>query len=475
MRDIRPAASLPSGPSGLPTGQAGLPPKKSSFNVPQKPLPPARQILSGSSVPVSSVHVPRQISASRTISPPITPKQEVTPERPLFVAKPMKTKTTPMRVGHKERKIVAGLVALVIIALLLAGFIFLPTANVKLVLHTAPLLIDQKLTITGNQAQGDNIIPGSAFFREIMVEDTAPVSSKEIVGAKARGNVQIVNRSTDEQKIKEHSRLVTADGLLFYMQGSAILPPASGGTLTRVTVGIEAAEDGDKGNINPQHLDFAALDETSQKLVYAEAAAKLTGGKGEEVTVIKDEDMENAKKVAGQVARDKAEQEIRAELPKGWLILDESWTANIESFETEVKVADKQETIPYKARITVHVLGYEGAKLEEKLRAELTSHLEKEFMLFPGPISYTKSVDNIDWDKGAGDLAVRVTHTTIPNLKLDTLRQKIAGRKQDEAKNYLQGLPGVGSVDINLWPFWVKSIPYIEKRITLDLTPERQP
>lgn len=380
-----------------------------------------------------------------------------------------------MRIGHKERKIVAVLAALGVLALLLAGFIFIPKADIKLVLRTAPLLIDQKLTLAAEGTSGENIIPSAAFFREITIEGTAPVAGKEVVGAKAKGTVEIINRSTDEQKIKEKSRLVTADGVLFYMEGHAIVPPASGGVPARARVAVEAAEAGESGNIKPQQLNFAALDAASQKLVYAQATAALAGGSGDEVAVVTEEDLDNAKKLAGQAVRDKAEQEIREELPKDMVLLEESWTAEIQSFETEAAIGAQQETIPYKTQVIVRVLAYNGHALEEKLRAALTSRLEKEYVLFPGPISYTKSVDNINWETGTGELTTRVTHTTIPNLKLETLREKLAGRSLDEANTYLQGLPGVSSVDLKLWPFWAKSLPYIQQRITIDLVPERQP
>ena len=375
-----------------------------------------------------------------------------------------------IRLGYRERMIVIVLLGLLSLAAIMAGVIFLPRADIKLILRTAPLLVEEQLLIRANDTTAANVLPGSAFFREIEVQATASVASTEVIGQKARGTVRLVNRSLDEQKIKEQSRLVTKDNTLFYMQGSATIAPNSS-----TTVEIEAAEPGELGNIEPQRLNFAALDPSSQTLVYGETTQKLTGGSGDTVNVVQEEDLAQAKQAAGTTARGQVEQEIRDELPDDWLILEESWTQEVISFVTTAKSGDRQTTIPYTARVIVRVIGYEKAALETHVRTALENRLDQDYMLFPGEISYVTTVQDVNWEEAQATITARVTHTTIPRFSLATLREKIAGRGEKEAHAYLSGLPGVRSVTLTLSPFWVQSIPRIEKRIQLDLQPEQQP
>ncbi|MEK7557380.1 MAG: baseplate J/gp47 family protein, partial [Patescibacteria group bacterium] len=311
---------------------------------------------------------------------------------------------------------------------------------------------------------------GATFFRQVSVEGTVPVESTEIVGTKATGTVQIVNRTTQEQKIRDRSRLMTKEGVLFYMTRHVIVAPDS-----RASVEVEAAEAGEVGNIAPQRLNFAALDASAQSVVYAEATAAISGGKGEEVRVVREEDIERARIAAKEAARAKVQEEIQKELPSGWVLLEESWTADYDSFKTDGEVGSRQPQIAYSGNATVRVLGYESARLEERLRAALEERIDQDYALFPGPISYSKTVKSVDWEKGEGVIATRVTHTTIPDFSLETLKGKIARRGADEAKTYLEGLPGVQRVELAFSPFWVRSIPRIEKRINLEVIPERQP
>lgn len=424
MRDIKPMGTLP----------------KKLYSKPR---------FTGSEVPVAATPVVTEMDS------PVVAKQ------------PLKSS---VRLGDKERKLIAVLLVLVIAVLGLAAFLFLPKAKITLTLQTAPLLLDQELKLKNVKAAEPGVIPGQMYVRDVSVQGAAAVTSREVIGHKAAGTARIVNKTIDEQKIKEKSRLVTTDGTLFYMQTHAIVPPNGS-----VTIPIEAAQAGEGGNLKPQRLNFAALDKSAQSLVYAEVETAISGGSGEEVAVVKDDDLKQASQQAGSEARTQVEQEIRSQLDRGWILLDESWTGQLRQFDTEAKAGDKRDSIPYKAQVTVRVFAYEEMALQQALQQALASRLDENHMLFPEPISFTKSVKDINWDNEEATITVRATHTTIPSFSINTLREKLAGRGKAEAIAYLEGLPGVKSATIELGPFWATGIPRIEKRVSIDLVPDRQP
>lgn len=420
--------------------------------------------LSGSKVDVANVHVPENEAPAE--------------RRPLFAnvelaKKHIKKKRVSMRLGRKERMILLALLGVAVLAGALAAFVFLPSATIALTLQTAPLLVDQKLTISSNAAAASNAIPGSPFVQEVTVQGSSPVTSTEYVGTKAKGTVQLINKTFDDQKIKEKSRLMTKDSVLFYMLGSATIPAGDSGGVGSVNVQVEAAEAGPKGNITAQRLDFAALDASAQSLVYGQSQGTFTGGTGEEVKVIKEIDIEQAKTAAGTQAKLEAEQTARAQLQHGWVILEESWESKVTEFTPTGKIGDRIASIPYNAKATERVMTYKEEALITALHNALKSRLDENYMLFPGPLSYTKSVDAMDWEKGEVTMTARVTHTTVPAISIETLRDKLAGRKKEEASAYLQGLPGVQFATIDLWPFWVQRIPEIQKRVDISIKSDR--
>jgi hypothetical protein len=216
MRDIRP-----------------LEPENKEFNAPKLTPPkrndPALQLPPAAKVPVSAIHV-----APERDVPWSGPTQALVHDarnhsqvkRPMFYNRKIGSEKK-FHLGRRERSWMLIFVALIIAALGLAGFLFLPTATIGLTLRGAPLLVTQDITITSAAAEGSAQMMGAAFVREVEVEGQSDVVTTEVVGTKAKGVVQLVNRTVDEQKIKEQSRLVTKEGTLFYMQKHAIVPPQS--------------------------------------------------------------------------------------------------------------------------------------------------------------------------------------------------------------------------------------------------------
>ena len=454
MRDIKPKGSKRSQPN-WDDESAGQP-------VPKR--------LPGRSVPLAHItpEEPAKIH-KKPVAQPVPPAAA----RPRVVRKKIGWRAP--KLGARERSIVLGLLAVAVLTAGLAAWMFLPSASAELILRTAPLLVDEEVTVRADGTEIVSVVPGTSFFRETEVSGTAPVASTEIVGAKAGGTVRLINRTFDEQKIKARSRLVTDNDVLFFMTQAATIPPASSGAVAALDVAVEAAEAGPDGNIEDGRLNFAALDEASRTLVYAEVVSPLSGGVGDVVSVVREADLNAAREAAADQARAAVEQGVQDELPGGWSVLEESWEMELLQFDTPAPEGERRPDIPYTARVSARVIGFEQAALEEVLKKALQSRLEEDFMLFPGPISFTKNVKEVDWDNGEAVISARVTHTTIPELSLDTLREKLSGRTVDDAQGYLEGLPGVQSVSLDTWPFWVNSIPRIHNRISINLQPERQP
>lgn len=520
MQDIKPGGNKqPSKPDGRPKEPLPSPKElyKKDESGEKKPMTakPQKPRFTGSKVPVSSVHVPRNMPHKQSVLPkspqtlpstqkPAQSKKKISTLLPGKISQQLRPfhtpgdtqavkhsqearrphvthevahtspvprqKKPPTKLGSRERKLLSVLLGLVVLGLGLAAYILLPSATVTLVVRTAPLLLDQPLTFRNVKSAEPGVVPARTFEREVQVSGATPVASREVIGTKATGSAVIINDTVDEQQIKEQSRLVTDDGVLFYMQRHAIIPSKGA-----VTVPIEAADPGDQANIEPQELNFAALDESSQSLVYAEVREPITNGSGEEVAVVHEEDLTQAREASVAAARSEVEQEIRAELESGWMLLEESWAGELAELETDGDIDSRQDSISYNGRVTIRVFAFNGQTFEDNLQAALESRLDENYMLFPGPISFTKTVKQVDWDKEEADIEVRVTHTTIPEFSINTLQEKLAGRSKAEAENYLAGLPGIESASINISPFWAFSVPQLEKRIVIDIQPDRNP
>ncbi|MCE9643585.1 MAG: hypothetical protein K8Q97_04740 [Candidatus Andersenbacteria bacterium] len=486
MRDItsnkKPSFSRKDIPEELPEEAKKLYEKHASKIAAKKPTAKSSvRRFAGSQIPITTVHVPKQMVPEKQSKKEPAIAME---KRPLFAVIPKKTEKAKkikktktfkpaMLLGTKETKIAMALSAVVLVVAGIAAFIFLPSANIALNIQTAPLLVDQKLSIATNAAAVPNAVPGTVFSQQVQIQGGSPVTTTQTIGTKAKGTVRIFNKTFDTQKIKAQSRLATKDGAIFYMQSPAIIPASSGSSVSSATVEVEAADAGDQGNLTPQRLDFAALDGSAKAVVYGQVETAFTGGSGQQVKVVADSDLDAAHEAAKAQAKAQVEQAAKAQLQSGWSLMEESWDIKLDSFAPAQKTGDKAENIVFTATATARVFAYQESALNSVLQSALASNLPPNTTLFPGPISFTKSVDSVDWDKGVANVTARVTHSTIPNVSLDTLKDKLVGRSKDDATTYLQNLPGAQTVDLKLWPFWVQSIPSIQQRINIQVNPTR--
>lgn len=483
MRDIspspKPSFSRKDIPEDLPPEAKKLYEKHANKAAAKKPVAKSSaRRFTGSQIPITNVHVPKQTLPEKRPLFAVIDKSVVDKKTKKTTAlkpatkKPKKSRAS-MMLGTKEKKIAWSLFAVVLVTACIAVAIFLPSATIALNVQTAPLLVDQKLTLTTNPTSDPNSIAASVFSQQLQIQGSSLVSHTEVIGTKAKGTVQVVNKTFETQKIKEHSRLTAKDGTLFYMLGPAIIPPAEKGSPSAVSVQVEAAESGEKGNIQPQVLNFAALDASAQAVVYAQTATAFTGGSGQEVHTVADTDIDQAHDAAKIQAKAQAQQAAQAQLKSGWAIMDESWDVQLSNFTAVQKAGDKADNVTFTANATVRALMYQDDAMKNAVQNSLSSHLDPNMSLFPGTISFTKSVDSVDWDKGQASVTARVTHTTIPNFSLDTLKDKLVGRSKDDALTYLQGLQGVQNADVKLWPFWVQHIPQIQQRINITVNSDR--
>lgn len=433
-------------PDDLPPDAKKLYEKHSRHRKSSNAKPAVRQ---GANVPVTSIHV--DVPNDQQNSPQIQ----------------------PVRLGHKEHSIALVFVGILALILVMAGIVFVPRAEVHITIQTSPLLVDE--TISFSSANTENSIPISVFQKDLQVSGTANVMTKEFIGNKAEGSVDIINRTLQEQKIKAASRLITDDGTLYLMKTHAIVPPAASSTPSRVSISVEAAEPGPNGNNQSGILNFVALDKSSQNLVYAEIVNPLTGGSGSKIAIVRDSDIDNARDESKRQAREQATGSAQKELSAGWAILDESVETNIINFDTDTQNGQESDTISYTTTAHVQGLLYETNVLDQYLIKVLERKLDKDYMLFPGPLSHTISIESIDWEASTATAHVRITHSTIPTLSIESLSSKLAGRSVQQAQEYVSGLTGVQSVTVKTWPFWVKRIPRIEKRTIISIEPERRP
>jgi len=79
------------------------------------------------------------------------------------------------------------------------------------------------------------------------------------------------------------------------------------------------------------------------------------------------------------------------------------------------------------------------------------------------------SIKNLSLKLGKVDLSLEISVTLYSDFELDQLKQNVLGKSLLETKIFLENQPEVNRSKIELWPFWVKSVPEDSNKVNLKL------
>ena len=75
----------------------------------------------------------------------------------------------------------------------------------------------------------------------------------------------------------------------------------------------------------------------------------------------------------------------------------------------------------------------------------------------------------MDLEKGQISISVSGNAFAAPKLEKKTLKSNLIGKDRIRAEEYLTGFIEIESVQVELWPFWVKKVPSLEESIKINI------
>ena len=87
-----------------------------------------------------------------------------------------------------------------------------------------------------------------------------------------------------------------------------------------------------------------------------------------------------------------------------------------------------------------------------------------------------KEIKAVDLKKAQMAVSVSGNGFAAPKLDKKSLKSNLVGKDRIRAEEYLTGFVEIDSVQIELWPFWVKKIPSLEEsvKINIEYEPSRE-
>lgn len=368
------------------------------------------------------------------------------------------------RLGTSGRRIAivfaifaAGLVGI-------AAFVLAPRAEIVIDPIAEPVSLDLVLRlVTREENSSAGVVHAKLLVHEEVVEGEFPVEHVVEHGERARGRVELVNRTGGAQSIKGGSRLVSQEGMVF-RTAAGVSVPANGTT----HVDVHADDGGTRGNLQGGTLTFAALP-NAESVLFARVAEPLVGGTDQPVRTLGAKDIARATEKLGEQAGTTARDRLRATFPPGSFVRDELIRMMPVDVRPREIVGTETDVVHVQAKIRVEAI---LATEEDILRASsaIASARSEGMKVLGRPLNMTDiRVRQVRWNDGIADLEFHVENILHEDFHQETLVERLAGRTEDGAEEFLKGLPGVKDADVTLWPFWVRRIPSIPGNVPITI------
>ena len=418
-----------------------------------------------------------ELAAAHEIEEPETIPLDDTPEEPQSTKKPAKAKKAKSAIPNFDRfRLLLGLgiagLVLLVIFIILAMFVW-PKATIAIQTTSTPIAANFDLTTSGSAKQLDSqggIIPSTLKTTQQTGSQQAQATGQQNNGQKATGSV-VLSAGTCGPNFPSDVPAgagISTNGLTYITQGAASFNAKNSGghcVFQSNSVSIAAQQAGSKYNTS---INGASVSRFSGDT----ADGSASGGTDNIVTVVSQQDVNNAKQKIASQNSDDVTKKFEGDLTKaGYYVLTSTMKVSEPSTTASPVVGQQASTVTVTTQVTYSVLVVQKDDLKQAITDKLNKQVDTKKQRISSSDVVKDASITVGNQKSPTDatLTVNENTTAIPIIDEAGVKQQAAGQKVGDIKAILNGVPGVEKVDVKLSPFWVSKAPNKTSRIIIEL------
>lgn len=279
----------------------------------------------------------------------------------------------------------------------------------------------------------------------------------------AKGMVTIVNKGNTAQPLVATTRLLSTDQVLFRLDKSVVVP-ANGSVITSV----HADKVGKDGDIKPTHFIIPGLNTVKQASIYADSLEGFSGGV-RQIAIVTKEDLDQSVSALQEEILNDAKELLKTQ--SGGTYDGESFIATITDQKTSIKPNTEAESYDVTLTVLTSAVFYDRTVLDQLMMQHVYDGIgQGQTISDTDAEKIAVTVERSDAKLKTASLHAHLGGrliTTRTNKALDVSR--FVGMTTEEVKNLLMKEGIASTVDVQYFPFWIKSIPRLKDRINIEL------
>ncbi len=375
----------------------------------------------------------------------------------------------------RNRFILGGIAAVVLIGGAILALIVLPKATIKLKSDTSN--IDTNLTLiadTNARALDDQNKLLPAISKEFRRTDTerVPASGQVDKGTKASGEVTLGLKDCSVKQVTiPAGTTVSTDNLSFITQDSANLQSVEvGGSCkndaanSTKKVDVVSATPGAQYNIS----SGKSFSVSGYPSVGAGNDNAMSGGTSNIVKVISPADIDKGRQAIQNRANTTAPDDLKNQIQdQGYYPIKETLVAGDPTVTTDRHANDEGDSVTVTSTTVYTMIGVKEKDLKSVTEASIRKKIQsgKQTIRDNGLSKATFRVQKTQ--ESQTTLAMHVVAVVGPDLDSTSIKKEIAGKGRDQTEQILKSWPDITNVEVKYSPFWVHSTPKKASKITL--------
>ncbi len=359
------------------------------------------------------------------------------------------------------KKIAITFIILAIILLLFIVYFSFAKATINLSLKDAPEQSSFVVTAAATTTPSD--IYGYTFKKELVLEKKFNTQNYKEEAGTAKGQIKIINNSSRNQPLIATTRFLSPNNILFRLENGVTVPAGDSDVAD-----VYADEEGKEFDIAPTRFTIPGLSESLQEIIYGVSEKPMSGGV-KKIGILSENDVEVAKTQMDTMLKDLVIEKIKTELPEAFEANEGLVSVSLIEYSIENEVGDEVGEFVLSARVDANGVAVNSSELLEKTKDKYKKQLGEAQEVIKWDLDSFK----YELDSFNNDMAYIKTYLTANvngSFNFNNFdKTEISGFDEKGVEYYFSQFQGVDGVQVNFWPFWVKSVPALKDRIEIKI------
>ena len=367
---------------------------------------------------------------------------------------------------------VAGALAIVIILFGTAVYVTAGTAKIEIRPLKHPLDLQFKVSASDRFSSVDsntNRVPGQLFNIQKSVSGEYSTTGERDVAQKAKGKILVYNKLSSPQPLIATTRFRSSQGYIFRSLTTITVPAAKNSIPGTVEVNVIADKADASYNIEPGQFNIPAFQEKGDtqryQNVYGESKEAMRGGTNGKAKIVSESDYIKGKDELTNKLKVDLQTGLKSEIA-GLTVISDA-IPNIMAPESTAQIDDAAESFEMTLNGSLKTIGFQ----EKDILTLVSYRVEKanNLTVIADKVEVEYSNPKLNSDTNTIEFNVQVKGNAYGKIDEKKIISDLAGRKEDQIREYLKGLAQVKSARVLLSPFWVSKVPKEETKVKIQL------